>query len=412
MPESLPEFLVAQRLRARSLGDHIVTFATLLADRGYATSTTKELLRLVADLGHWLGHRQRRVEDLDEKGVGQFLQHRRRRGRRPRSNGGALRVLLGLLRDAGVVRPVAPAAVSPIDRIVQAFDKYLIQERGVGAAGRANYVPVVRRLLSLRFGAEPVKLRTLCPEDVTQFVVRELRKLSPARAKLTMTALRSFLRWLHQRGDTPADLGGVVPRVADWRLATLPKSITSDQVESLLEACDRRNAVGQRDYAILLMLARLGLRAGEIVAMDLEDLDWDTGELVVRGKGGRRDRLPLPRDVGAAVAAYLRLGRPTCSTRRVFIRMRAPLRGFANSIAICTIVERALTRAELDPPRKGAHLLRHALACTMLRGGASLAEIGEILRHRSPNTTAIYAKVDVTALRALAPAWPCSAGDA
>jgi len=203
-----------------------------------------------------------------------------------------------------------------------------------------------------------------------------------------------------------------VPRVADWRLATLPKSITSDQVERLLEACDRRNAVGRRDYAILLMLARLGLRAGEIVAMDLEDLDWDTGELVVRGKGGRRDRLPLPRDVGAAVAAYLRLGRPTCSTRRVFIRMRAPLRGFANSIAICTIVERALTRAELDPPRKGAHLLRHTLACTMLRGGASLAEIGEILRHRSPDTTAIYAKVDVTALRALAPAWPRSAGDA
>lgn len=412
MPESLPEFLVAQRLRAGSLGDHIVTFATLLADRGYATSSTKEFLRLVADLGHWLARRQLRAEDLDERGIVQFLRHRRRRGRMARSNGATLRALLGLLRDIGVVRPVAPAAESALDRIEHAFDQYLLQERGVGAAGRANYVPVVRRLLSRRFGTRAVKLGTLGPEDVTQFVVHEVRTLGPARAKLTMTALRSFLRWLHQRGDTPTNLGGVVPRVADWRLATLPKSIASEQVERVLKACNRESIVGRRDYAILLVLARLGLRAGEVVAMDLDDVDWEAGELVVRGKGGRRDRLPLPRDVGAAVAAYLRRGRPICSTRRVFVRARAPLRGFANSIAICTIVERALTRAGLNPPRKGAHLLRHSLACTMLRRGASLAEIGEILRHRSPDTTAIYAKVDVAALRALAPAWPGSAGDA
>jgi len=412
MPESLPEFLVAQRLRAGSLGDHIVTFATLLADRGYATSTTKEFLRLIADLGRWLARRQLRAEDLDERGIIQFLQHRRRRGRMARSNGATLRVLLGLLWDMGVVHPVVPAAQSPIDRVEHAFVQYLVQERGLGAASRANYVPVVGRLLSRRFGTGPVKLDVLCAEDITQFVVHEVRTLGPARAKLTMTALRSFLRWLHQRGDTPTDLRGVVPRVADWRLATLPKSIASEQVERLLKACNRESIVGQRDYAILLVLARLGLRAGEVVAMELDDLDWKTGELIVRGKGGRRDRLPLPRDVGAAVAAYLRHGRPTCSTRRVFVRARAPLRGFANSIAICTIVAQALTRAGLNPPRKGAHLLRHTLACTMLRRGASLAEIGEILRHRSPDTTAIYAKVDVAALRALAPAWPRSAGDA
>jgi site-specific recombinase XerD len=412
MPESLPEFLVAQCLRAGSLGDHIVTFATLLADRGYATSTTKEFLRLVADLGHWLARRQLRAEDLDERGIVQFLQHRRRRGRMARSNGAILRVLLGMLRGMGVVCPVAPPAESPIDRIEHAFVEYLVQERAVGAAGRANYLPVVRRLLSRRFRTGPVKLDTLRPEDVTRFVVHEIRTLGPARAKLTMTALRSFLRWLHQRGDTPTNLGGVVPNVADWRLATLPKSIASEQVERLLRACNQQSIVGQRDYAILLVLARLGLRAGEVVAMELDDLAWETGELVVRGKGGRRDRLPLPRDVGAAVAAYLRHGRPTCSTRRVFVRAKAPLRGFANSVAICTIVARALMRAGLNPPRKGAHLLRHTLACTMLRRGASLAEIGEILRHRSPDTTAIYAKVDVAALRALAPAWPRSAGDA
>jgi site-specific recombinase XerD len=409
-PEFLPEFLVAQRSRAGSLGDHIMTFAKLLADKGYATSTTKEHLRLVADLGRWLGRRELRAVDLDERGIVRFLQHRRRRGRLPRSNGATLRVLLGLLRDGGVVRPVVPAAEGLIDQIERAFAQYLVQERGLSGASRANYIPVVRRLLTQRFGTGSVKLDVLGPEDVTRFVVHEARTLSPGRVKLTVTALRGFLGWLHRRGDTRTDLGGVVPRVADWRLATLPKSIGAEQVERLLKACDRRSIVGQRDYAILLLLARLGLRAGEVVAMELDDLDWEVGEVVVRGKGGRRDRLPLPRDVGAAVATYLRSGRPSCSTRRVFVRARAPRQGFANSIAICTIVERALTRAGLNPPRKGAHLLRHTLACTMLRRGASLAEIGEILRHRSPDTTAIYAKVDVAALRALAPAWPRSTG--
>lgn len=247
--------------------------------------------------------------------------------------------------------------------------------------------------------------------DVTQFITNEART-RPMSMAVIVPALRAFLRWLSQRGDTEVNLAGCVPAVAQWHLATLPKSLPTKDVERMLQRCVRTTVVGRRDYAILLLLARLGLRAGEVVAMDLDDIDWEHGELLVRSKGGRQDGLPLPRDVGSAVAAYLRRGRPSCLSRRVFVRARAPHQGFVSSVAICDIVKRGLKRAGLNPPRKGAHTLRHALACTMLHHGASLAEIGQILRHRSPDTTAIYAKVDLVSLRALAPLWPDVGGAA
>jgi integrase len=197
-----------------------------------------------------------------------------------------------------------------------------------------------------------------------------------------------------------------VPVIANWRLSTLPKGLEPEQVEQVIQAFDLRTAVSRRNYAIILLLARLGLRAGEVVALTLEDLDWKSGTLVVRGKGPRRDQMPLPLDVGKALVAYLRDGRPSCTTRRVFVRAKAPHRGFASSAAICSIVHRALTRAGLEPPRKGAHIFRHALASRMLQHGASLAETGDVLRHRRPDTTMIYIKVDLVSLRPLARAWP------
>jgi site-specific recombinase XerC len=405
-PEPLSEFLAAQRLRAGPMKRHVETFASLLAERGYAMATRKEHVLVMADLGRWLDRRHLPVGALDEARIAQFLVCRRRRGRVARSHATTLGVVLEMLRSTGAARPAPREAekdVVPVDRATRAFAQYLSQERGLSKATLVNYVPIVRRLLSQRFDDGPIKFNALRAEDITGFIVRETRTVGPGSAKLIVTALRGWLGWLHRRGDTRTNLAGAVPAVAGWRLATLPKSIATDQVELLLDRCDRGTAVGRRDFAILMLLARLGLRAGEVVAMDLDDLDWDAGEVVVRGKGGRRDRLPLPRDVGAAVAG--------CSTRRIFVRAKAPRRGFANSIAICSIVERALARAGLDPPHKGAHLLRHSLACTMLRRGASLAEIGDVLRHRGPDTTVIYAKVDVGALRALAPAWPGSAGD-
>src|SRR5437879_431748 len=220
------------------------------------------------------------------------------------------------------------------------------------------------------------------------------------------TALRSFFRFLLQKGELPVDLAASVPTVANWRLSTVPKYLTAEEVKRVLQTCDRRTATGRRDYAVLLLLARLGLRAGEVVALRLEDTNWRAGEILVRGKGSFHDRMPLPPDVGEALTFYLRQDRPACRTRRLFVCMKAPCRGLAGPSTLTTIVRRALARADLHPPFKGAHLLRHSLATSMLRSGATMAEIGEVLRHRAPNTTEIYAKVDFEGLRSLPHPWP------
>jgi len=220
------------------------------------------------------------------------------------------------------------------------------------------------------------------------------------------TAFRSFFRFLFQTGELQADLVPAVPTVADWRLSTVPKYLMPDEVERVVGSCNRQTSTGRRDYAILLLLARLGLRAGEIVAVKLDDIDWRAGEILIRGKGLVHDRMPLPIDVGKALSSYLRLDRPACKTRRVFVCMKAPRSGFAGPSTVTTIVRRALDRAGLCPDFKGAHLMRHSLATGMLRSGASMREIGEVLRHRIPSTTEIYAKLDFEGLRSLAHPWP------
>jgi integrase len=225
------------------------------------------------------------------------------------------------------------------------------------------------------------------------------------------TVFRSFFRFLLQRGEIEIDLAASVPTVANWRLSTVPKYLTPKEIQAMLDACNQETSTGRRDYSILLLVARLGLRAGEVVALNLQHIDWRAGEITVPGKGLVHDRMPLPVDVGQALAAYLRRDRPrSCESRRVFIRMKAPRRGFANPSTVSTIVRRALERAGLEPPVKGAHLLRHSLATEMLRQGGSLAEIGEVLRHRVPNTTEIYAKVDFHGLRLLGLPWPANGG--
>jgi site-specific recombinase XerD len=221
-----------------------------------------------------------------------------------------------------------------------------------------------------------------------------------------MSFLRSFFWFLLEQGDIEVDLSGVVPTVASWRFADLPKYITQGQVEQVLGSCDRGTPKGRRDLAILLLLARLGLRACEVSRLELDDIRWRTGELVVRGKGATRETLPLLAEVGEALAAYIKTDRPKCGTRRVFTRMRAPMAPIAGKGTVTTIVRDATLRAGLDLPRRGAHILRHSLATHMLRDGASMSEIGIVLRHRSPATTEIYAKVDITSLRRLAQPWP------
>ena len=312
-----------------------------------------------------------------------------------------------MLRQKGIVKPCPPPVTgNACSKIAAGYHCYLLQETRTvpfnGQELRAFHCAVSEGAISNR----TPDLALLRAPDVTGFVIRHAHRLSPARAGIMVTALRSFFRYLLHRGAIATDLAGCVPAVPNWSLSTLPRFLPAAAVEKLLKRCGRKTAVGRRNHAILLLLARLGLRAGEVIKLSLDDIDWDSGQITIHGKGGRSAQLPLPADVGTAVAAYLRRDRPPSASRRVFLRHRAPLTGFANPSTLSSIVRRALQHAGVESVHMGAHVLRHSLATSLLRQGGSLDEIGEVLRHQSPNTTAIYAKVDVTALHTLALPWP------
>jgi site-specific recombinase XerD len=402
-----PNPIVVQRLQAGPLSAHIDTFAQQLFDEGYALWTVKYSVRLLADLTTWMQKQELTITDLSELPVHTFFQHRYQIRRPHRDDQAILKKLLTYLRTAGIIAaPVKVVGDPAYASIVQAFQQYLIYQRNLTPSTIHSYLNTVEHFLSQRFETMSPNLDALCAQDVTGFMLQQARRYSAGQTQLIGSALRSFFRFLLQQALITTDLAQCVPTPARRRLSTLPKFISADDVERLLHSIDQKTPEGRRNHAIMQLLARLGLRAAEVAALTLNDLDWDAGEIIVRGKGGRCDRLPLPYEVGQAIANYLRDGRPSCSTRCVFVRHRAPQRGFANGEAVGTIVRRALDRAGLNPAHKGAHLLRHSLATRLLRNGASLAEIGELLRHRNLNTTQIYAKVDESALRKLALPWP------
>lgn len=389
------------------LADHIEGFAAQLARQGYAPSSVLGKRDLLRDLSGWLERRRLPLAELDEHRLRQFLASRRRRAKLRRGDPSTGQQLLEYLRERLDIAVVALTVDrSPAASIVRDFESFLYAERGLSRSTVVFYASVARRFLAEQFGRKVPRTELLQSPNLHRFILSEVHRVSRTHGKGTVGALRSFLRFLLQRGAIPTDLARTLPQVPCWRLQHLPKSLSAEQVERLLASCDRDSPAGKRDSAILLLLARLGLRGGEVVAMTLDDLDWQRGEIVVRGKGQRQERLPLPVDVGTALVCYLCDVRPACTTRRVFIRMQAPHRGLAGPVAICCIVRRALQRAGLDPEPKGAHLLRHSLATNMLRRGASLGEIGQLLRHRQPTTTQIYAKVDIAALRGIALPWP------
>jgi len=403
----LSEARISQSPQFGPLDNYIPFFTSLLSSQGFTPGSLRSKTQIMRNFCLWIGKRQIKLWGLDEGVIDSFFKQSPRPGYVRRGDYSTLCSLLDWLREIREVKALSPQTDnSELHRIECNFSRHLEQERGLSQATLHNYLPVIHCFLTERFGSDAVVLSEIDASDVTQFVLRYSRTMSCRRAQLMTSALRGFFRFLYFRGDTVSDLALSVPTVADWKMSELPKSLEPEEVERLLQNCNRCTGMGQRDYAVLMLLARLGLRAGEIVAMKLDDIDWEAGLITIRGKGARHDQLPIPQDVGEAVATYLRHGRPPCDTRRVFVRARAPHRGFSSSVAIANIVRRALRRAGLDPIRKGAHLLRHSLATKMLRQGACLAEIGQILRHSTQNTTEIYTKVDLAALSALAPPWP------
>jgi site-specific recombinase XerD len=313
-------------------------------------------------------------------------------------------VPLAFLREVGAVPVLAPVvADGPVELLLGDYRRYLVFERGLAP----KTVEIFERVAGM-FLAEhdqPGAVGRLAAADVTAFLARQCPSRSIASAQQVITALRSLLRYLHVMGEIELPLRWAVPGVADRRGLSLPRGLEPAAVLKLLASCDRRTLVGRRNYAVLLLMARLGLRAGEVAAMQLEDLDWRAGELLVHGKGDRHERLPLPVNVGEALVSYLRW-RPRRGSRAVFLCVRAPL-GPVNSSVVSQIVRAACARAGLE--RVGAHRLRHTAATGMLRAGASLPEIAQVLRHERLETTAQYARVDRRALRELARPWPESA---
>jgi site-specific recombinase XerD len=384
----------------------IASFAQWTREQGYALHSRHRHVLLAAGFSRWLGHKGVAAQDVVSEHRAQYLRHRARRLRIGRGDAFALQQFMEFLRREGVIPQEKPCPTTPVEQCAKEFERYLRDERVLTPATIVNYLPFMRCLLRERFADRRVELGALCASDIVAFVRRQASQFSRKRAKLMTTALRSFLHYARYRGDITADLAAAVPVVASWSMSSIPRAIPADAVRKLLAHANRCTAMGRRDYAILLLLARLGLRAGEVAFLELDDIDWTVGRLRVRTKGGRYNELPLPAEVGKAIVGYLQHGRPCSTSRRVFLRAKAPIRGFLGPSAIGSIVRHALARAGIDAPTQGAHQFRHALAAQLLRHGASLTEIGEVLGHRSAETTSIYAKVDLDALRALALPWP------
>lgn len=383
-------------------------FSSWASEQGYKFASLRQRIRIAAGLSRWLGKKGIRPLSIRSEHCAQYLRYRARRLRSHPGDATALSQFLEFLRCQGVTAAEkAPRrTLTPVERCARDFERYLREERVLAEATIVNYVPFVGAFLKECFGSGPVKLSSLRARDVVGFVQRQARRLHLRRAKLLTTALRSFFQYGRYRGEIRLDLATVVPCVANWSMPSIPRGIAPDQVRRLLSQINRNTAVGRRDYAVLLLLARLGLRSGEVTFLELEDIDWKGGCLSVHGKGGRRSQLPLSKEVGDAIVAYLRHGRPRSTSRRVFLTARAPVRGFLSQCGVGTIVRHAILRAGIEAPTTGAHQFRHGLATQMLHRGASLAQIGELLGHRSPETTKIYTKVDLDALRTLALPWP------
>jgi len=402
--QSIIDPKLLERLRVGTLAPHFDAYLAQIDRDGFLPSSVPCQAYAIARFSKWLQQEGIRPDDLDENIVRRFLD--RDPGVVHYPERATIRRLVSILRDLGVAKAEPTQPLTPAQACVREYRHYLVRQRGLSAASLPNYLSFVDRFLRDRFSDGELCLTELRAADVTAFLKVQAEDLSPGRAKLLVTALRVFLCYLLHQGKIKTELASCVVPVASWSFSGIPKSLPPGTVQRVLAKHDRTTPVGRRNYAILLLLARLGLRAEEVVGLNLEDLDWDNGLIRIRRKGSRWTQLPLPTDVGAAIAAYLQADRPRCFSSRVFLRHHAPIRGFAHTISVSSIVRRTLIAAGIDSGRTGAHLFRHTLAVDLLRNGASLDEIGDVLGHRSPDTTAIYAKVDTAALRTLALPWP------
>lgn len=397
------------QMRSSCVGPYLDGFIKALVAHGYSAHGVRKFVRPVAHFGRWADRASGDVASWDQKTLRRFQAHLQQCRCEP--NRGVFELAIervesffDYLRDEGIVPPAAPTAPTPrFSPLSEEFADWMRRHRGVTEGTLATYQTVLRPFFA-ECGERPERYT---PDKLQAFVVGHVGRLSRPRARSTVTALRALLRFLVAEGRVPAGLVLCVPKVPQWRLASLPRYLEAAQIERVIQSCDLESSLGLRDYAILLLLSRLGLRAGDIVAMEIDDVDWRHGTLRVLGKGRREVLLPLPQDVGDAVLAYLQQGRPTVAISRLFLTAQAPVQTFRGPSSISAVVRRALERAGIsDPPSRGAHLLRHSAATAMLRAGGSLDTIAAVLRHQSSDTTTHYAKVDLSLLERVAQPWP------
>jgi site-specific recombinase XerD len=371
-----------------------------LESRGYTRLSIRNLARLLAHLSRWLADHQLGAGDLTRETIDRFVRARRAAGYTGHRCASSLEPLLEYLRAVGTAPRLAPLPriSTPNDATLDAYRTYLTRERDLAPATARFYLHVAQAVLP-----GDGDLTRLTAHTVTRSILDLSHRYSVAYTKYWVSAVRGLLRYLFAHGKITTDLIGAIPAVAGWRLTGIPQDLDPAVVAEIVRACDGRTHEGRRTRAVVLLMVRLGLRVGEVAALRLDDVDWRAGEIVIRGKGRRTDRLPLPVDVGAAVAAYVRRSRPRTESRRLFLRVHAPHRPTGSS-ALKSAVRAACRRAGV--PEIGTHRLRHTAASQMLRRGSSLAEIAQVLRHRHLDTTAIYAKVDRVALRDVARPWP------
>jgi len=398
-----------RRMDPRSLRAFVVEFTDHLAALGHTDLTVRGYEDAARHFAEWLERSDIALVDVDDKVVARFAGHRCKcTGNRRHHHVSAkyvrrVRRFVCFLARAGLVKMNIPSATKVVNVRVAEFQDFLRQHRGISERTIDRHGRMVMRLLP-NLGDDP---GTYDAELIRRAIVTEAGRSSRPYVKTMMTALRCYLRFLAANGACRPGLDRAVPAVPQWRLSALPRYLAVADVERLIASCDLSKSHGIRDKAILLLLARLGLRAGDILGMRLDDIGWNEGTLRVRGKGRQEVQLPLPQDAGDALLDYLEKARPVVDYDRIFLRSSAPYRPFAAPCAISDVVRLALTRARItDPPSRGGNLLRHSTATAMLRGGATLDAIGSVLRHRSPNTTAHYAKVDVAMLLRIAQPWP------
>lgn len=389
---------------------YLEPYAEYLAEQGYSQVAFWKKTYLVAEFSRWLYQGGVAINEITGEHVEAFL-HDRARCRLPKAGDRfTLSCMVDWLRDRGAIngQPAIPVDTPTMERVLQEYGTFLLEARGLAKTSIGSYCGYVRRFLTGVAVQSDSQLASLKARQIADY----LRKKAPKNrmttsAKHDVTALRSFLRFARSRGYIPGDLAAAVPSVAGWSMASIPRAMPTDCVQALLKASAAwKEPAGLRNHAILLLLARLGLRAGEVIQLELDDVDWAEGCLTVHGKNRERRPLPMPHDVGEAIAIYLEHGRPRSVSRKVFLCSRAPHGELRRGSDISVIVARALKRAGIASCSGGAHQLRHALAVGMLRQGASLTEIGQVLRHRSLQATRRYAKVDIEALREVALPWP------